>query len=68
MYVDPNFKSKKELKQAITDGKFVSVFSPGPFPPKDNGFEYIEGPHYPKPHKWYAKVEVKDGRVIRVLK
>jgi hypothetical protein len=65
-YVDPNFKTKKELKQAVLDGKTVSVFSPGPFPCKQNGTEYIEGPHYPQPHKWYAQVEVKDGLVTKV--
>lgn len=67
MYVSPNFKSKKDLKQAIVNGQRVSVYSPGPFPCKENGIEYVEGPHYPKPHKWYAKIEVKDGYVIKVF-
>lgn len=66
MYVSPNFKSKKEFKQAVADGKTVTVFSPGPFPAKENGKEYIEGPHYPMPHKWYAEVMVENGRVISV--
>jgi hypothetical protein len=67
MYVNPNFKTKKQLKEALKAGETVSVFSPGPFPPKTNGREFIEGPHYPKPHTWYAKVEVKEGLVIKVL-
>ena len=67
MYVSPNYKSKKQLKEAIAEGKKVSVYSPGPFPCKTNGIEYIEGPHYPEPHKWYAKVEVKEGYVIKVF-
>jgi hypothetical protein len=66
MYVSPNFKTKKEFKSAVAAGKEVTVFSPGPFPAKQNGVEYIEGPHYPEPHKWYAQVTVKDGRVISV--
>lgn len=66
MYVDPNFKTKKELKEAVARGDSVYVFSPGPFPPKTDGIEFIEGPHYPKPHMWYAQVEVKDGKVIKV--
>jgi hypothetical protein len=66
VYVEPNFKTKKELKEAVARGAIVSVFSPGPFPPKANGVEYIEGPHYPKPHTWYASVEVKDGLVVKV--
>lgn len=28
--------------------------------------EYVEGPHFPQPHRWYAQVEVKDGKVIKV--
>lgn len=66
-YVDPNFKTKKQLKEAVIAGKYVSVFSPGPFPCKTDGKEYVEGPHYPEPHKWYAEVEVKEGRVIKVI-
>jgi hypothetical protein len=36
------------------------------FPAKQNGTESIEGPHYPKPHTWYAQVEVVDGKVVKV--
>jgi hypothetical protein len=65
-YVDPNFPTKKALKEAVAAGQRVSVFSPGPFGAKQNGTEYIEGPHYPKPHSWYAQVEVVDGMVVKV--
>ena len=68
MYVDPNFKTKKALREAIEQGDAVQVFSPGPFPAKENGIEYVEGPHFPAPHTWYAQVEVKDGRVVKVKK
>ena len=27
---------------------------------------YLEGPHYPEPHKWYAEVEMKDGVIVKV--
>lgn len=66
-YVDPNFKTKKALKEAVAKGERVSVYSPGPFGCKLNGTEYIEGPHYPEPHRWYASVEVKDGYVVKVV-
>lgn len=66
MYVNPNFKTKKALKEAIAAGKKVTVFSPGPFPATENGVETIEGPHYPKPHTWYARVTVKGGIVTSV--
>lgn len=67
MYVDPNYKTKKALKEAVTAGLRISVYSPGPFPANANGIEYIEGPHYPAAHTWYAKVQVKDGFVVKIL-
>lgn len=66
-YVDPNFKTKKALKEAIAEGRNVTVFSPGPFPVEQNGRVTIEGPHFPKPHSWYAVVNVVNGRVIKVV-
>lgn len=66
MYVSPNFKSKKLLKEAILRGEKVSVFSPGPFPCPMNGQVTVEGPHYPKPHTWYGTVTVVDGYVTSV--
>ena len=65
-YVRPNFTSKKALKEAVKNHEEVRVFSPGPFPVKENGREFIEGPWYPAPHSWYAEVEVEDGQVVRV--
>lgn len=32
-----------------------------------DGEAFLEGPHYPRPHTWYAKVQVKDGVVVKVL-
>lgn len=66
MYVEPNFPSKKALREAVKNGEAVSVFSPGPFPAKRDGRESVEGPHYPKPHTWYAEVEVVNGLVVKV--
>lgn len=66
MYTDFNFKTKKELKEAVKAGKQVRVYAPGLGQPKDNGMEFVEGPHYPKPHTWYAQVEMKDGVIIKV--
>ena len=65
-YVERDFKSKKEFKESVARGEKNFVYSPGPFPPNKNGVEHIEGPHYPKPHRWYATVQVKDGVVISV--
>ena len=66
MYVEPNFKTKKALKEAVAAGDKVRVYSPGPFPAKQTGIEFIEGPHYPQPHTWYAEVQVQDGCVVKV--
>ena len=68
MYVTPNFKTKKSLKEAIQKGDEVRVYSPGPFAAKTNGIETIEGPHFPEAHKWYARVQVENHRVMSVLK
>ena len=67
MYVTPNFKSKKALRAAVEGDILVQVFSPGPFPANRDGTEFVEGPHYPEPHRWYAEVEVKNGLVTKVL-
>lgn len=66
MYVDPNFKTKKALKEAIAGGQSVYVFSPGPFPAPTSGETSVEGPHYPAPHSWYARVGLQDGKVVKV--
>jgi len=67
MYVSPNFKTKKELKEAVASGRDVVVFQPGLGPDApQNGSATIEGPHYPKPHKWYAQVTIKNGVVATV--
>jgi hypothetical protein len=66
MYVEPNFKTKKELKEAVAQGRTIGYFQPGPFGGNEptNGKIYVEGPHgY---HKWYAACTVKDGIITSV--
>lgn len=69
MYVSPNFKSKKALKEALANGKTVDVYQPndmfGAVVP-DNGTVSLEGPHYPQPHKWYARGTMQNGRLVSV--
>ncbi len=67
MYVRPNFPTKAALKRAVADGQTVTVFSPSPFPCPTQGTVTVEGPHYPKPHTWYGRVQVTDGKVTKVL-
>ena len=68
MYVQPNFTTKKALKEAVKGGKDVTIFQPGPFggTEPENAKVSVEGPHYPKPHTWYAMVVVNGGKVIKV--
>ena len=69
MYTDTNFKTKKALREAIASGQRVTLYAPGLAirEPKTDGTEYVEGPHYPQPHRWYAQVEMRDGVVVRVI-
>ena len=67
-YVDPDYPTKKAFKQAVKDGVEHRPYNPsGLFPPTASGTAYIEGPHYPKPHSWYASVKVVDGVVVKVV-
>lgn len=67
MYTETNFKTKKEFKEAFKSGKQIHVFQPGGiFPGKTEGRVALEGPHFPKPHTWYANVEIKNSVVTKV--
>lgn len=66
MYTDRNFKTKKAFKASVLDGNEIRLFAPGLGQPKRNGTELVEGPHYPAPHSWYARVEMKNGIVTKV--
>ena len=66
-YAEPNFRTKKALREAVARGDTVTVYQPGPFGPDvKDGKCFVEGPHYPQPHTWYAEVEVIAGRVVKV--
>lgn len=65
-YTDFDYKTKKELKADLAAGKRITIYAPGLGSPNYNGTEYLEGPHYPKPHSWYAQVEMKNGIIIKV--
>jgi hypothetical protein len=66
-YVSPDYKTKKEFKQAVKDGvRHFTYINGSPLKSTQNGQDVIEGPHYPKPHTWYAEVTVVDGRVTKI--
>ena len=68
MYCETNFRSKTALKEAVSRGDVVGVFQPGPFDTGkvQSGTHTVEGPHYPEPHRWYARVSVADGQIVSV--
>lgn len=65
-YVSPNFKTKKALKEALAEGKYIDVYQPGLGSVPTNGTIALEGPHYPQPHTWYATGTMKDGKLVAV--
>lgn len=68
-YTVVDYQTKKAFKQAFDSGQEIEVYQPGPFGPKvPDGAAYLEGPHYPKPHRWYCKVMVEGGVVTKVMK
>jgi hypothetical protein len=72
MYVQPNFKTKAELKRALAAGRKVRVFQPNDMFGNTDRIQVgshrvtLEGPHYPEPHRWYAQGEVVDGLLVKV--
>ena len=68
-YTTKNFPTKKALRDAVNAGECVRCFQPGLGPDlsRFTGTVYLEGPHYPKPHKWYASATLVDG-VVKVVK
>jgi len=78
-YTYQNFKTKKALKEAVANYhasendqqklyRAVKCYNPGLGGPLDKhtGKVSLEGPHYPKPHTWYAQGEMVDGVLVKV--
>jgi hypothetical protein len=73
MYAEGNPKTKKELKAWVEDdGRNVRAFLPNSewtgFHTQTEGVAVIEGPQYPKPHRWYAQVLLEDGEIVKVIR
>jgi hypothetical protein len=64
-YTATNYTSKKQLVADFKAGLPIRVFQPGPFP-LDDGSVSLEGPHYPKPHKWYSSGFTHNGLLVRL--
>lgn len=68
-YTITDYKTKKALKDAVASGEVVQCFQPGPFSKplgSYTGVLALEGPHFPKPHTWYAQATLVNGIVTKV--
>jgi hypothetical protein len=66
-YTNINYKTKKLLKAAFAAGKAIYTHQPGGiFESKLEGRIYLEGPHYPQPHVWYAQADITDGKIVKL--
>jgi len=69
-YTSRNFRSKADLKRALANGDKITVFQPNAMfasaETPQNGTVYLEGPHYPAPHKWYAQGTVQNGHLVKI--
>jgi hypothetical protein len=69
MYVSPNYRTKKAIKEALALGASVWVYQPNALNMDHNvqdGEVFLEGPHYPDPHRWYGRGEVKMGKLVNI--
>jgi hypothetical protein len=63
-YTEEDFPTAKALRAAVESGERITVYQPGgmfPLRPNTSGsapWVVIEGPQYPKPHRFYVKAEV----------
>lgn len=65
-YTRINFKTKKALREALDSGEVIKCYQPNGdlfhgTEDVPDGVIYLEGPHYPQPHRWYAKGTVKNN-------
>ena len=67
-YLYPELPSKKAYKEAIKRGERITCRENTPWGQKDvmDGEATFEGPHFPKPHKYYGRATVQNGYVIAV--
>lgn len=68
-YVNPDYRTKKLLREAIARGVKHSPYNPSRmFAELTNGDTTVEGPHFPAAHRWYARCKVVDGVIVEMYK
>ena len=60
--------SSDDLRLGVKAPNAIRCFNPGLGPDLSNftGKIYLEGPHYPAAHTWYAEAELENGIVVKV--
>jgi hypothetical protein len=72
MYTNKYYQTKKQLVDDLKAGVKIGVFQPNDMFGKTDQVQtgthtvYLEGPHYPQPHKWYAQATVVNGQITKV--
>jgi len=67
MYTVTNYQSKKAVKEALKNGEVIRCYQPGPFGPDcPDGSHCFEGPHYPKPHRFYF-TGITEGGILKKI-
>ena len=64
VHIDPDFKTKKAFKDAFKAGREIYTYSSGIYPSRKDGRDAVEAPA--AYHKWYASVEVKNGKIVKI--
>jgi hypothetical protein len=65
-YTRTDFRTKKEVKQALLSGRLIACIrlQPNGDRPITDDEVNLSGPHYPRPHTWYANGECRDGYLL----
>jgi hypothetical protein len=71
MYTAINFRTKKDLIEAVAAGRKVNVYQPNSdlfesYKKPTDGEIALEGPHFPASHTWYASAVIKNGHIVKV--
>jgi hypothetical protein len=74
MYTEVDFKTKKELIEAVKKGEQIRVIQPNDMFNVNEKYRdgkqsvTVEGPHFSRPHSWYARVDIENGIIVKVRK
>jgi hypothetical protein len=67
-YLYPNLASKKSLREAIASGQEIIAKLNYPWGSEkvESGNVVFEGPHAPRPHRFYGTAWIENGRVVEI--